>query len=175
MKSGTQSKTGAKVSKKHGKTPKKPREKAGRPPIYETPYQMQKKIKEYFDKGVRKRKLITQSGELIEIPTPTITGLCLYLGFDSRQSFFDYEHKEQFSYTIKKTRLMIEVEYEEQLRSGSVSGAIFALKNFGWIDKQTVVNENRQPMQVVITNDKQGEENKRILENFMKENPDDSN
>ena len=40
--------------------------------------------------------------------------------------------------------------------------------------KQTVINETKQPMKVVITNDKQGEENKRILENFMKENPDDS-
>lgn len=155
-------KTGSKVSKKAEKRQKKKREKAGRPPIYETPYQMQKKIKEYFDKGVRKRKLITQSGELVEIPTPTITGLCLYLGFDSRQSFFDYEQREQFSYTIKKTRLMIEVEYEEQLRSGNVSGAIFALKNFGWIDKQTVVNENKEPLKIVVENEEQANKLKNL-------------
>ncbi|MCK5608028.1 hypothetical protein KAR91_39475, partial [Candidatus Pacearchaeota archaeon] len=34
-------------------------------------------------------------------------------------------------------RLFIEVEYEEQLQHGSVIGAIFALKNMGWADKQT--------------------------------------
>lgn len=68
----------------------------------------------------------------------TISGLAYYLGFESRQSFYDYEKNAKFSYTIKRARLFIENEYEKLLASGNVTGAIFALKNFGWSDKQEV-------------------------------------
>ena len=68
------------------------------------------------------------------IKVPTICDLCLYLGFESRQSFYDYEKKEGFAYTIKRARLLIEREYEEQLQTNTPTGAIFALKNFGWKD-----------------------------------------
>jgi len=117
---------------------KKAEARVGKPPIYQTPQELQAKIEEYFDKGVRyKTILIGPSNNRSEttIKVPTITGLCLYLGFDSRQSFYDYENKPDFSYTIKKARMMIEREYEEQLQTGTPTGAIFALKNFGWQDK----------------------------------------
>lgn len=107
---------------------------AGRPPMYESADQLQEAISEYFQSGVKKRTVITKDGA-IEIPVPTITGLCNYLGFDSRQSFYDYELKPEFAYTIKKARLLIEQEYEELLQMGQPTGAIFALKNFGWVDK----------------------------------------
>ena len=68
----------------------------------------------------------------------TITGLCLELGFCSRQSFYDYEEKPNFSYTIKKARLHIERAYEAKLSGKEVTGAIFALKNLGWKDKTEV-------------------------------------
>ena len=68
----------------------------------------------------------------------TISGLCYYLGFDSRQSFYDYEKREEFSYTIKRARLRIEMAYEDRLHSSTPAGAIFALKNFGWSDKTEV-------------------------------------
>jgi hypothetical protein len=64
----------------------------------------------------------------------------LALGFESRQSFYDYEEKEEFTYTIKKARMLIENEYEFQLQRGNTTGAIFALKNFGWKDKSEVDN-----------------------------------
>lgn len=113
----------------------------GRPPIFDTPDKLQEKIDEYFiwingEKG----QAVEKDGELIQqwnrYPEPaTITGLALYLGFESRQSFYDYETREDFSYTIKKARLKIENEYEKKLSSNAVTGSIFALKNLGWKDK----------------------------------------
>lgn len=94
-------------------------------PFYETPEDLQKKIDDYFN--------IVPGDE-----NKTITGLCYFLGFESRQSFYDYEEKENFSYTIKRARLRIESRYEDRLFENSNAGAIFALKNFGWTDKTEV-------------------------------------
>lgn len=110
----------------------------GAPPMYEDPKEMQKKIEQYFKDGFRtiKRRAFYK-GELIEyeIPKITITDLVLYLGFANRASFYDYEKKKDFTHTIKRARTFIEREYEEQL-DANPTGAIFALKNFGWSDKQ---------------------------------------
>lgn len=96
---------------------------AGRPPLYKEPEEMQERINEYF--------LLNE--------VPTITGLCLHLGFESRQSFYDYQEKPKFTYTIKKARLMIENEYEKAgLNAKSPTFHIFALKNLGWSDKMEV-------------------------------------
>jgi hypothetical protein len=111
---------------------------AGRPPIFETVEQLDEAIHEYFTDGVKKRKVVigkAPNQTIEEIEVPTITGLCYYIGFDSRQSFYDYENRPEFSYTIKRARLFIEREYEEQLSVGNTTGAIFALKNMGWKDK----------------------------------------
>jgi len=104
---------------------------------FSTPQELQKKVKEYFTKGCKKKTLVI-GGVKVKIPTPTITGLSLYLGFCSRQSFYDYENYPEFSYTIKKARSLIEDTYEVQLHNPNCTGAIFALKNFGWIDHPNV-------------------------------------
>lgn len=67
----------------------------------------------------------------------TWTGLAIHLGFESRQSLEDYKKKEGFSYPIKKALLRIERKYEEAMMK-QPAGAIFALKNFGWKDKQEI-------------------------------------
>ena len=90
-------------------------------PMIDNPEELQELIDEYFADT--------------EKPIKTITGLCLHCGFASRQSFYDYEKKEKFSYSIKRARMMIENVYEERLQGNTCTGAIFALKNFGWIDK----------------------------------------
>jgi len=110
----------------------------GRPPKYNNNEELQDKITEYFEKGMRTREVVigpATNKSIVTIPVPTITGLALFLGFESRQSFYDYEKNKEFSYTIKKARTFIEREYEELLSTGNVTGAIFALKNMGWIDK----------------------------------------
>jgi len=110
----------------------------GRPPVFNSPEELQSKIDEYFLSGRNCRKIeVKQGGEVsvIELPIITITGLCIFLGFESRQSFYDYESKPEYSYTIKRARTFIENNYEELLQVGNTTGAIFALKNFGWVDK----------------------------------------
>lgn len=119
----------------------------GRPPIYDNVEQLQYKIDEYFEyiQGDYNEVEDEETGGMKRIyeryPEPaTITGLCLFLGFESRQSFYDYSKQSQFSYTIKKARLRVEFEYEKSLSNPRVptTGAIFALKNLGWSDKQEI-------------------------------------
>lgn len=98
----------------------------GRPPIYSNPEQLQSKADEYFKKCLSDDRPVT------------ISGLCYHLGFESLQSFYDYEKRKEFSYTIKKLRLFVVSVYEELLSKGNSTGAIFALKNFGWKDKQEI-------------------------------------
>lgn len=121
----------------------------GRPPLFKTPKQLKEKISDYFNKGMKKRTVIigkAPNQQTIEIEVPTITGLCYYLGFESRQSFYEYEKREGFSYTIKRARLSIENEYEEQLQYGSTVGAIFALKNMGWYDRQEITGKDGEKL-----------------------------
>jgi len=94
----------------------------GRPPIWTDPEAFSKKVDEYFE---------TQN-------PITWSGLALYLGFESRQSLEDYKSKPEFSYPIKKALLRIEQMYEGNISKNNPAGAIFALKNFGWKDKQEI-------------------------------------
>ncbi len=111
----------------------------GRPPMFKDAEELQKKIDEYFNGGCRTKTIFAgKDKDPFEIPIPTISGLAYFIGFESRQSFYDYEKKPDFAYTIKKARLYIEQEYEMQLSAGNTVGAIFALKNMGWIDQQKV-------------------------------------
>jgi hypothetical protein len=110
---------------------------AGRPPVYNNPEELQKAISDYFENGVKQKEIIVGK-DLVKIPIPTITGLCVHCGFESRQSFYAYELKPEFCYTIKAARLLIEQHYEELLQVGNTTGAIFALKNFQWTDSQQI-------------------------------------
>lgn len=117
----------------------------GRPMMYETPEQMEQRIQEYFEycKG-EIRKVLNEGEENEKIlwkrePEPlTITGLILYMGFASRNCFYDYEKKEAFSVIVKRARATIENAYEKRLSANNVTGSIFALKNMGWKDKQEI-------------------------------------
>ena len=102
-------------------------EKAGRPPKYKTPEELQIKIQEYIDEN--------------KLTGLTITGLCYHCGFESRQSFYDLGNRDEFSYTIKRARLFIESSYELKLHDRTPAGAIFALKNLGWTDQQHITHD----------------------------------
>jgi hypothetical protein len=94
-----------------------------RPPIWDNPEEFEKEVDKYFSENQQ----------------PTWTGLANYLGFESRQSLQDYKDKPGFSYSIKKALLRIEEQYEGlAIYSKNPTGAIFALKNFGWKDKQEI-------------------------------------
>jgi hypothetical protein len=95
----------------------------GRPLKYKTVEELQAAIDSYFGDESQKT---------------TVTGLALYLGFSSRKELINYENRDRFSHTVKKAKARIEKYYEEHLMSKFFTGAIFALKNFGWSDKQEI-------------------------------------
>ena len=110
------------------------RKKKGAPALFNTAKELQDKIDQYFNDT-------SDSSQDPDAPPTnhrkifTITGLAYFLGFESRQSFYDYGEREAFSYTIKRARLRLEMVYEERLADQKPVGAIFALKNLGWVDK----------------------------------------
>lgn len=118
----------------------------GRPSMYDSNEQLEKAVESYFEyiKGSfgydtdpeDKSKDVKVWERYPE--NASITGLALFLGFESRQSIYDYEKNGEFSYTIKRARLRVEAAYEQALLSKAATGAIFALKNFGWTDSQAV-------------------------------------
>lgn len=124
---------------------------AGRPPLFDSNDTLELKVEEYFDyiKGEYHEEEVLVDPEKKEYQKiivwdrypepPTITGLCFFLGFESRQSFHDYSKNEEFSYTIKRARLRVEFEYEKSLNnSKNPTAQIFALKNLGWVDRQEI-------------------------------------
>jgi len=114
---------------------------SGKPPIFKTPEELEAKITEYFDNCPDTKTVVMRTKDGIfreEIPCPTVTGLALFLGFCDRQSLYDYQSKnEEYSCIIKRARTKAERVYEQLLQDGN-SGAIFALKNMGWTDKQEI-------------------------------------
>ncbi len=111
----------------------KKKSNAGRPPVFKGTEELQELVDLYF----QELEYQDDKGNTFTKPA-LISGIALRLGFCSRQSFYDYEKKEEFSYTIKKARLRVEVSYENHLFGKSSTGAIFALKNMGWTDKQEI-------------------------------------
>lgn len=120
----------------------------GRPPKFESAEKLKEKAIEYFE--YCEGEYDEDSKEWIRHPErPTMTGIALFLGFASRQSMYDYGKKEpndenDYSYLIKRIRMMIENKYEDMLGSKNATGAIFALKNMGWVDKQEIEQTTTQ-------------------------------
>lgn len=124
----------------------------GRPAKYKDPAEMQSKIDDYFnrskgellkdDEGV---PILDKYGHVIMIDQfpPTITGLALELGFNSRMSLLNYTDREEFMDTILIAKARVEAYTEARLfdRDG-VNGAKFSLTNNfkGWKDVSTIEN-----------------------------------
>jgi valyl-tRNA synthetase len=143
--------------------------KIGRPPLFKTPEQMQKKIDEYFDKicGIEffkddetgKIQLDNNKKPIIlSIKPPTVTGLALHLGFSDRHSLYDYEKrkddKEIFAHIIKRARTRVENYLEEKTTTEGKAGQIFLMKNHGWTDKQEIehLGNKERPLTINIQN-----------------------
>ena len=61
--------------------------------------------------------------------------MCLYLGL-TKETFYEYVKREEYKDILNRARLIVENSYEMSLRENGRTGDIFALKNFGWVDKQ---------------------------------------
>jgi len=117
--------------------------------LFQTPELLQEAIDKYI-KSPPTKTITTDSGTY-ERPYLTISGLAYQLGFESRQSFYDYENRVGFSYTIKRARLFIEDYYESNLTNQSCTGSIFALKNMGWKSEAQDDDPNRAAPDLNIT------------------------
>ena len=124
-----------------------PKSKGGRPPKYTSKEQIEGLIEDYFkecegipffdDDG---KPLVTDKGYVvykIHPKPPTVTGLALALGFNSRQALLNYQGKKEFNDTITRAKSYVEEYAERRLfdRDG-VQGAKFSLiNNFkGWAE-----------------------------------------
>lgn len=109
---------------------------AGRPLKYDSANKLKEKINEYF-KVTKQEKI-------------TITGLCLYLEIN-KDTFYEYGKREEYKEIIDLARLRVENSYELDLRKFGRTGDIFALKNFGWKDKQEIdANVKTQEIRVEL-------------------------
>lgn len=109
---------------------------SGRPPIFSSEDELKDKVIAYFDS--LEYTIEIDGVEELRYSNPTVTGLALFLGFESRQSIYDYKEKQEFSYIIKRALLVIESHYENNLNTKVSTGAIFALKNMNWKDSSNI-------------------------------------
>lgn len=80
----------------------------------------------------------------------TLSGLCIALGIQ-KSTLYHYANMEPFQEIVNMARLCIEHSYEMSLRKNGRTGDIFALKNFGWSDKQDVdINASVEDSTVVV-------------------------
>lgn len=114
-----------------------------RPKMYKSAKQMQKAIDQYFQE-CQGKPLLDEEGNvltdkrgnpvMIGARAPTVTGLALALGFNSRQALLNYQARKEFNDTITRAKTRCEEYAESRLytRDGA-RGAEFSLKyNFGW-------------------------------------------
>lgn len=99
------------------------KDKGGRPLKFKTVKALQDAIDKYF-------------ADCEEMGEPlTVTGLAIALK-TTRETLMDYQEKDGYSDAVKMAKLKIENAYEKRLIARGNGGDIFALKQFGWTDKQ---------------------------------------
>lgn len=127
------------MSKEESKKKKFQYECSGRPPHYTTPQELWDKAVEYFQS-------VTTSSNIIRA---TITGVTNYVGFESRSSWDDYaKRSEEFSYTVKRIKMIVVEWYERNLHGYNWAGSSFALRN---MDSGNWKDENHQNITQTIT------------------------
>ena len=127
--------------------------------MYPTPQSLKNKVDEYFESCFRKRTKFTERVrrdggdlELVEIRTPTFSGLARYLGFQSRTQMLEYTNKrdEAYNAVLADAKLRLEDYLEAKLiYSRAPAGIMFALKNnAGWEEKSTrqLTSSDGQPL-----------------------------
>lgn len=125
-----------------------------RPLMYKNAKQMQKAIDKFFEdclgKPVKDEKgnvLTDKRGNpvMIGAKAPTVTGLALALGFNSRQALLNYQAREEFNDTITRAKTRCEEYAEMRLYDkDGARGAQFSLAcNFGWGHQKTAQPDGR--------------------------------
>lgn len=108
----------------------------GRPRLFDDPEILLQAINDYLNNPPT--KTIKIGDQLVEVPHITVTRMAYELGFKSRSSLYEYKEDPRFADILKRACLFIESEYETMLHNPQCTGAIFALKNMGWSDRQEI-------------------------------------
>ena len=116
---------------------KKKLKRTGRPPIFETPEQMQEAVHAYF---------------ATKPNPPSICGLALALGLATRGSLLHYQARKEFQEVVERAKLWVERWHEERLSKSNCTGSIFWLKNYGWKDTQDI--NHGGSVRIVLEDDK---------------------
>ncbi len=151
----------------------------GRPPKYKNVEEIEDKIEQYFA-GCEGEPLLDDEGNQvfnrfgypcwIKPPKPpTVTGLALALGFNTRKSLLEYQGKKEFVNTITRAKSRVEEYAESRLfdRDGS-NGAQFSLRNNfkGWnIENEQKLEIELLKLESQVIKDSQPEEE--AEDNFM--------
>ena len=100
--------------------------KVGRPLKFQNVAELQSTIDGYFQSCIAEDEPFT------------ITGLCIALDCD-KETIRNYKEREEFSSSINRAYKLCEHYAEKQIfKAKNPAGAIFALKNYGWSDKQEI-------------------------------------
>lgn len=123
---------------------------AGRPRLIESPEEMLERGYAYFDE-------CREKGDHI-----LVTGLVLALGLSCRDVLIEYGKRPEFTDTVKALKTVCEQYAESKLFTTTPTGAIFALKNYGWTDKtqQELSGPEGGPVQI-----------QQVTVEFVKPNP----
>lgn len=148
-------------------TPRKrpPRKGEGRPRTISDAQEMQERIDKYF-KDCEGKPLIGDDGNpvldkwgnavILGAKPPTITGLALALGFNSRTSLLNYQDMPEFMHTVTRAKSRVEAYAESRLfDKDGANGAKFSLANNfrGWAEKQEIDMTAGMTIKVELTDD----------------------
>lgn len=111
----------------------------GRPPLYESATEFSEKLAEYLDYEDFMKKQGQGKGIY------TIEGAALYLGFATRQSFYDYINRNsEFSYVLNRFKLfMAHWNVQKLYWGGTMMGSKFWLTNNGGYTEEIVQHQNQ--------------------------------
>jgi len=127
----------------------------GRPAKFETVEELVNVINSFFESCFKDMPMKDKDGNVVldddgrpyiehqQVEPFTVTGLALALG-TTRETLMDVEngngpYTKEYSDVIMRAKLICQNYAERQMFTAkSANGAIFALKNYGWKDKQEI-------------------------------------
>lgn len=142
------------------KGPPKEKHAGGRPAAYTNAKEMQTIVDKYFE-DCKGKPLLDDEGRpyldknyqpiIIDKMPPSVAGLALALGFNSRQSLLNYQDKPEFMDILKRAKLKIEIYNNSRLYDkDGVQGAKFNLSvNYGYVEKQSIEHSGQIGVKIV--------------------------
>ena len=110
----------------------------GRPRLIESPQEMRARGEAYFAECRASEEPIL------------VTGLALALGLSGREALSEYGRREEYSVPVKELKSVCERFAESRLFANNPTGAIFALKNYGWTDRTEVEHSGRLSLEQLV-------------------------